>query len=73
MTERDIIYSSHAQQRINERFISRQDVENAVRNQEWKEAYGDKKKAIHKINGKEIEVILKPEDNKILVVTVYWR
>jgi len=64
---KEIRYTSHAEERLNERFISKQDVENAVRNEEYEEAYGDKLKAVHKINGKEIEVILKPENDKILI------
>ena len=61
---KELIYTKHAEMRLNERFISSQDVENAVFNEEWLNAYGAKKKVAHRINGKEIEVILKPEDNK---------
>ncbi|PSG98915.1 MAG: hypothetical protein BRC29_02180 [Nanohaloarchaea archaeon SW_7_43_1] len=71
--DKRISYTSHAKQRIRERFISRKDVEKGILNRKWKEAYGDKQKVIQAINGKEIEIILKPEDDKILVITVYWR
>ncbi|MFB6209373.1 MAG: DUF4258 domain-containing protein [Candidatus Nanohaloarchaea archaeon] len=70
---RKIKYTSHARKRLKERFISKQEVENGIRNNKWLEAYDDRKKTVYKLNGNEIEIVFKPENNKIVVITVYWR
>jgi hypothetical protein len=69
---KEIVYTGHAENCLDERFISRQDVENVLRSETREAAYSGKKKAVRGTNGEEIEAILKPEDN-VTVVTVYCR
>ncbi|MFB6291832.1 MAG: DUF4258 domain-containing protein [Candidatus Nanohaloarchaea archaeon] len=68
-----IKYTHHAEKRLKERFISKQDVENGIINRKWQDAFADRKKVVQPINGKDIEVVFKHEDNKVVVITVYWR
>ncbi|MDY6773957.1 MAG: DUF4258 domain-containing protein [Candidatus Nanohaloarchaea archaeon] len=72
MKPTEIEYTAHAEERLRERFISKQDVETGIYNQKWVDAGGGRKKVIHSINGKEIKAVFKPNHNKVLVITVHW-
>ncbi|MDY6769297.1 MAG: DUF4258 domain-containing protein [Candidatus Nanohaloarchaea archaeon] len=68
----EIRYTAHAERRLRERFISKQDVETGIANEAWEDSGGGRKKIVHRINSKEITVIFEHKDDKVRVITVHW-
>ena len=68
-----IVYTNHAGERLLHRGIKREWVRKAINNPEKliNVKYG-RKQAIKKINSDKVSVIYVEENNKIVVLTVYW-
>ncbi len=68
-----IIYTRHALERIAIRFIAKEWIEKALTNPDLLlNLSDDRKQAIKKINGDKISVVFIIEDNKFVIITVFW-
>ncbi len=68
-----IIYTNHAEERAERRFIKKEWIESAIKNPDRliEVAYG-RKQSIKKINSGEISVIYIKEDSNFIVITLFW-
>ena len=68
-----IIYTEHAEDRISERGIKKEWVENVLKKPDKrKKGKGDKRIAVKSINSEKISVVYAVEGGNFIVVTAYW-
>jgi len=68
-----IIYTEHAEDRISDRGIKKEWIENALKKPDKrKKGKGDKRIVVKSINSEKISVVYAVENGNFIVVTAYW-
>ncbi len=67
-----IVYTNHAKQRMEERDISKEQVEQTIYSYDYSiSSFKDRNTATKKISNRTIEVVYKEEKDTIIIITVY--
>ena len=68
----ELIYTSHAKERMLQRSISTHEVEQAINNPDIQTALVNRIIMVKYLQGRRLEVVTTRKDNRIIIITTYY-